>query len=103
MSASGQVPEGTMLVSGVEEHPETEDYRVFIGPRWARRYIVLGPRDAAKVWQAFCGTNFLYMKVPDDAEVFEETREENQAAQERNEKARILAMDKILRDLGISS
>ena len=79
---------GQMLISGVEPHPleqNTPDegqeqlWRVFIGPRWRGRYIIVGNSEGHNVYGAFHGSQHLYAGIPDDADRFDETPEEREA------------------------
>ena len=81
---------GQMLISGVEPHSigtealiaeglDEQLWRVFIGPRWRGRYIVVGNAEGHNVYAAFHGSQHLYAGIPDDADRFDETPEEREA------------------------
>lgn len=64
-----------MLISGVELDLSGQ-YRIFIGPRWRWRYVLVDNAQGESVLRAFHSTYHLFGKIPEDAEVFEVPEDE---------------------------
>lgn len=92
MGNNPPVPQGQMLISGVEMHEADvgripgepgQAYRVFVGPRWRHQYILVGPAEGENILRAFHSTYHLFGRVPDEAVRYETTQEELAAEGDR--------------------
>lgn len=87
MSASkGSAPAGKRLISGVEPHPvpseEGEElWRVYVGSRWAWKYVLSSFGEAKKIYEVWQSVPELWVDLP-SAEIFVVPREERRDSRE---------------------
>jgi len=74
-----QVPEDRYLISAIESLPGDPDqmWRVYVGPRWAGRYVLLSTEVVAPIWDALMRTPILWAVLKVDQWHWE-TKEERQ-------------------------
>lgn len=87
---------GKRLISGIEPHwdeptvPEPvvapQRWRVYVGPRWAWKYVIVGQETGRQVYRAFHSTHHLYAGFPDGTEVHVVPPEERDDSPETQKK-----------------
>lgn len=80
-----------MLISGVEAHEQDEPlkekpgrYRIYVGPRWRWRYILVGAEEGERILRAFHSTYHLFGRIPEGAQVFEVPEAERELESDRD-------------------